>query len=232
MMESKEDLSRSTQTETTKTVAVALAVNLGVTALKVAAGLLTGSAAMLTEAAHSLVDCTTEGLLMAGEVHGRYWAKGPHLWGALAAVSMFVIGGCWGVYEGVSKVFGGGVDAWPWVALAVLAISALMELTSWRTAYRTLAVERDGRPWLSYLRTTTNTSAKTVLVEDSSDIGGDVLAMAGIGLGMVTGSPIWDGLASALIGLLLVGLAFDLGRHNLRLLLTRPVAVKPELVSA
>lgn len=221
----------STRTETTKTVVVALAVNLGVTALKAGAGVLTGSAAMLAEAAHSAVDSTTELLLMAGEWHGRYWAKGPHLWGVLAAVSMFTVGGCYGLYEGVTKMFGTTMDAWPWVALAVLALSALMESGSWRTAYRTLAATRNGQPWMRYLHTTTNTSAKSVLVEDSCDIGGDLLAMAGITLGMITGSPVWDGLFAALIGLLLTGLAVELGWSNARLLCAPALMAERELVT-
>lgn len=206
------------QADTTRTIVFALAVNLGITITKAVAGVLTGSAAMLTEAAHSFIDMATEIFLIIGQWHGRRWPKGVYLWGAVAAASMFLIGGVYGLYSGVTTMFSDDTDTWPWVALAVLVVSAAMETSSWRNAFTTLAAQRDGKSWLQHLRTTTNTAAKTVLVEDTADIGGDLLAIVGIGLGVATGSPLWDGLASAVIGLLLTGMAFDLGKTNIALL--------------
>jgi Co/Zn/Cd efflux system component len=79
-------------------------------------------------------------------------------------------------------------------------------------------VDRGDKPWLLHIRTTTNTSVKTVVYEDSADLLGCVLAALGIAATMVTGSAIWDGLASVLIGLLLVGMALELGSQNVKLL--------------
>ena len=50
--------------ESTLTVLVAMAANAGIGVLKLVAGLFTGSAAMFAEAAHSVADTATEGLLL------------------------------------------------------------------------------------------------------------------------------------------------------------------------
>lgn len=206
---------------TKSTLIYSLAINITVIVIKTAAGLLSGSAAMLAEAAHSLVDSLTGPLLLVGEWHGRSWAKGPHFWGLLAAVNMALVGGGYAAWEGVQSILdpevAGGLL---WVSLAVLAISASLEMTSLTRALRTLAAERDGVAWLRHLRTTSNNAMKTQAIEDGLDVLGCVLAALGIGLQLLTGSAIFDGVASVLIAVLLTGMAVELGQSNARLLAT------------
>jgi cation diffusion facilitator family transporter len=215
----------------TLTVIVALAINLLIAAMKMVAGLLTGSAAMLAEAAHSVADSTTEGLLLAALRHSERPADRRHpfgygkvrfFWSLIAAVSIFVTGALFSVYEGARTIFGGGEDqTLAWVAFLVLALSFVMEGASWVRAVHQVRRERDAesQSLIEYLRTTDDPTVKTVLFEDTAALVGLLLAFAGVGLHLLTGSALWDGVASLLIGVLLGVVAYLLGRTNMRLLI-------------
>ena len=103
--------------EGTLTVLLALFANLGVGLLKLAAGLISGSGALLSEAAHSAGDSTTEVLLLVAQRRSRKPADSSHpfgygkeryFWSMLAAVAIFVSGAGFSIYEGVTTIFGGG----------------------------------------------------------------------------------------------------------------------------
>jgi divalent metal cation (Fe/Co/Zn/Cd) transporter len=205
---------------TLRTVTYALGTNLAVAALKAIVGVLTGSAAMLAEAAHSVADSSTELILLGGEWHSRRWGKARHFWALVAAVDMFAVGGVYAVWTGLQSMLSpAATDGLLWVGLVVLAISAALEGSSWLRALRTLAATRNGTRWLRHIRTTTDSATKAVLYEDSADLTGVALAAAGIGAQLLTGSAVWDGVASALIGLLLVAMSYELGSSNVRLLM-------------
>lgn len=206
--------------ESTRTVLYALAVNVTVCAVKTTAGLLSGSSAMLAEAAHSAVDCTTQVMLYAGARHERRRAGVRYVWALGAALVMLVSGGLYGLWEGITALTGPerAPDTAAALGLAVLLAASSLEATSCYRAVRTLAASRDGRGWFEHLRTTPDTASKTVVVEDGADILGNALAAAGITLTLVSGSHVFDAAASILIGLLLVALSTELGTHNVRML--------------
>jgi cation diffusion facilitator family transporter len=199
--------------------------------MKMVAGLLTGSAAMLAEAAHSVADSTTQGLLLAAlrqserpadRRHPFGYGKVRFFWSLIAAVSIFVTGALFSVYEGVGTIFGGGEEqTLAWVAFLVLALSFLMEATSWIRAASQIRRERDAerQSLIEYLRSTDDPTVKTVFFEDTAALVGLLIAFAGVGLHLLTGSALWDGLASLLIGVLLGVVAYLLGRTNMRLLI-------------
>ncbi|MCD2196739.1 cation diffusion facilitator family transporter [Actinomycetospora endophytica] len=217
----------------TLTVLLALASNVGVGVLKLVAGLLTGSSAMLAEAAHSVADTATEGLLLtalnrssrpADRFHPFGYGKERFFWALIAAVSVFVTGATFSVYEGVASIVSGeNEQTLAWVAYGVLALSALIEGTSWRQALRQVRSESRaaGTPFMRYLRLSDDPTVKSVFFEDSAALIGLALAALGVGLHQLTGSGVWDGIASLLIGVLLALVAFILGRTNRSLLIGR-----------
>ena len=81
----------------------------------------------------------------------------------------------------------------------------------------------------TYLRRSDDPTVTTVLFEDSTALVGLLLAFAGLVLTQLTGSPVWDGIASLAIGLLLVVVAYGLGRSNMALLIGRQA--DPRLVA-
>lgn len=212
----------SNSASTTSPVLWALVMNVSVALIKIAAGVFTGSAAMLAEAAHSVVNSSSEVVLLAGEWHGRRRPRAQYFWALVAAVDIFAVGGVYAAWEGIQAIVSPEVaDTMVWVALVVLAVSFSLDSTSLMRALRSLAVDRNGQPWMVHIRTTKNTSAKTIVYEDSADLLGCVLAALGIALSQITGTPIWDGVASLLIGLLLAGMAVELGQSNVKLLTSK-----------
>lgn len=217
--------------ESLLTVILALAANVAVAVAKAVAGVLTGSAALLSEAAHSVADCGTEVFLLtalrrsakpADRSHPFGYGKERYFWSLLAAVSIFTAGALFSLYQGVHTLTGHPEDhRHVLVGYLVLLASAVIESISLTQAIRQVRSEqaKDDLPLLPYLRRSDDPTVKTVLYEDSAAIVGLLLAFGGLGLTQLTGSPVWDGVASLLIGLLLVLVAYLLGRSNMNLLI-------------
>ena len=219
--------------ESTLTVLVAMGANAGIGVLKLIAAIFTGSAAMYAEAAHSVADTVTEGLLLTAlrrsgrkpdREHPFGYGKERFFWALIAAVSIFVSGAVFAAYEGVRTMLGESEEqTLAWVAYAVLGVSFLLEGASWLQAVRQLRNEarRDETTPLNWLRQTDDPTVKTVFFEDSAALIGLLLAFAGVGLHQLTGSAFWDGLASVLIAVLLTVVAYILGGTNKGLLIGR-----------
>jgi cation diffusion facilitator family transporter len=227
--------------ESTLTVVLALLVNLAIGIMKLVAGLITGSAAMLSEAAHSAADTFTELFLLtalrrsdrpADRAHPFGYGKERYFWSLLAAVSIFTSGAVFSFYEGFSAIFGEPVEQEsPLLAYIVLAIAFGLEGISWTQAVRQTVRESkaENRSIMEYLRRSDDPTSKTVLFEDSAALVGLLVAFVGIGLHQLTGSSLYDGIASVVIGLLLAFVAYLLGSTNRGLLIGRqadPVLVR------
>jgi cation diffusion facilitator family transporter len=240
--------------ESTLTVLLALLANLGVAILKLAAGLISGSGALLSEAAHSAGDSSTELLLLtalrrserpADRVHPFGYGKERYFWSLIAAVTILVSGAAFSIYQGLSTIFGAGEESHLlWINYPVLAVAAVLEGISFRQAIRQTkgAAARGRRSVRSYLRDPDDPTVKSVVLEDSAALVGLVFAGVGVGLHQLTGNPVYDGIASLAIGLLLVFAAFALAQScngllvgkqaDLRMLqqISRRVEAEPEIL--
>ena len=219
--------------ETRRTVLVAMVANLVIAIAKGVAGLVSGAAAMLAEAAHSVADTTNQVFLLTSlslgsrepdDAHPFGYGRERFFWAFLAAVFIFVAGAIFSLAEGVfhllrSHEAAGGAVA----AFLVLGVSLVAESTSWLVAYRQTAAEARGKgvSIRRLIRETSDPTTKTVLFEDSAAVVGIVLAFGGVGLRELTGSAVWDGGASIAIGIVLVAVAYRLGRDTRDLLLGR-----------
>ena len=222
------------ENESVGTVLIAGLANLVIAAAKLIAGLLSGSAAMLSEAAHSLADTVTEVFLFvalrrggkpADEEHPFGYGKESFVWAFIAALFTFIGGAGFSIYHGVTTIISGEHTGRYLVSYIVLAVSFLAEGTSFLKAQR--QVTGESRKWhitrARFLRLTPDTTVKAVYFEDSAALIGLVLAAGGIGLAQVTGSEVWDGIASIAIGVLLLVVATVLARTNVSLLVGRAV---------
>src|SRR5882757_8234377 len=219
--------------ESLLTVLLALGANTAIAVAKLVAGLLTGSSAMLSEAAHSAADCGTELFLLtalrrsarpADRSHPFGYGKERYFWSLLAAVSIFTAGALFSLYQGIHTLTGNPEEHQDvLVGYLVLAAAAVLESISLTQAIRQVRNEKakDDLPLLAYLRRSDDPTVKTVLYEDCAALLGLLFAFGGIGLTQLTGSAVWDGIASLLIGLLLVLVAYLLGRTNMNLLIGR-----------
>ncbi len=221
------------RSETTKTVLVAGAANLVLAIVKLVAGLLAGSSAMLAESAHSVADTLNQSFLLASlrrcerppdRRHPFGYGNERYVWSLLAAFGIFIAGAGFSIFEGVLTMTGhGGTGTAVWLAYAVLALAAVLEGTSWIRAFYQARKEtrENGRDLVEHVRRSPDLTFKTALFEDSAAMVGLALAAGGLVLRQLTGSDFWDGLASVLIGVLLAGLALLIGRESSVLLIGR-----------
>jgi cation diffusion facilitator family transporter len=227
--------------ESVVTVVVAGAANLAIALAKFVGAAISGSAAMLSEAVHSVADTVTEVLLFVAlrrgskpgdDRHPLGYGRESYLWALLAALATFIAGAVVSVLEGIDKIRYGEQNESITVALVVLAIAFLIEGMSWLRAVG--QVRRSARRWRmrpsAYLRHTSDTTVKAVTFEDSAALVGLVVAALGLWASHVTGSAVWDGLASVVIGAVLVVVAVSLTLANSSLLVGR--AALPELDAA
>jgi cation diffusion facilitator family transporter len=221
--------------QSVRTVIIAGLANLTIAVAKAVAGLLSGSAAVLSEAAHSVADTTTEVLLFVALRRGsrpadedRPFGHGreSYVWAFLAAIFTFVAGAGFSIVQGARSIQVLQPQNDNLISYAVLVISFVAESVSLTRASRQIRgrARRFEVSSRQVLRRTPDTTVKAVFFEDSAALIGLVLAAAGVGLSELTGSPFWDGLASILIGLLLLVVAITLARSNLTLLLGRSAA--------
>lgn len=211
--------------ESAKTVLLAGTSNLAIAIAKLVGGLVSGSTAMLAEAAHSFADTLNQVFLMTALKRSKKPADAQHpfgygmeryFWALIAAVGIFVLGAGYSIYEGIRALLAPEELGSLLIAYSVLALSFLFEGISWLKAVRQLRGEADerGRGFFEHLRITPDPTAKTVAFEDTAALVGIVLAAGGITLHHFTGQGFWDGLASILIGALLVVVAYSLGQQN------------------
>ncbi|WP_459799195.1 cation diffusion facilitator family transporter [Herbidospora sp. RD11066] len=214
------------------TVVVAGGANLAIAVAKLVAGLVGGSASMLSEAAHSAADTVTEVLLFTAIKRGEKPADRGHplgygnaafLWALIAACFTLVVGAGFSVTHGFHTIFDGEELTDFTLSYVVLAVSFVLEGVSMFQGLRQLrqsASRWETRPF-ALLRRTSDTMLKAVVLEDSAALAGIVIAGAGLGLTQLTGNTVFDGIGSVLIGLLLLFVAVTLIRANASLLLNR-----------
>jgi cation diffusion facilitator family transporter len=218
------------------TVLLALGANLGIGVLKLVAGLLSGSGALLSEAAHSVGDSATELLLLTAlqrsdrppdRRHPFGYGKERYFWSLLAAMAIFGSGAIFSLYQGIHTIIDRPRQDRLWLNLGVLAAAAVLEAISLRQGLRQAqgGARRRSRSLAAHLREPDDPTVKSVVLEDSAALLGLGLAAAGVTLHAVTGSAVFDGIASLLIGVLLVAVAGALAQSCKTLLIGRQADV-------
>ncbi|MFF1640350.1 cation diffusion facilitator family transporter [Streptomyces sp. NPDC058246] len=202
--------------KTRVTVLVALGANLVIAVAKAIGGLIAGSPALLSEAAHSVADSLNEVFLLAALRRSRRPADRRHpfgygkerfFWSLLAAVGIFVMGGCFSFFQGFEALRNGADESFSGyvVGLVVLAVALLAEGVSLLRALHQVRQQGGG----AGMR---DPALRTVVAEDGTAVLGVTLAIAGMALHMATGQVVWEASASLGIGVLLVYVAYRLGR--------------------
>jgi cation diffusion facilitator family transporter len=228
---------RKSSAATRRTVIVAGVANVLVGLVKLIAGILSGSSAMLAESAHSAADTLDQVFLLmslrqadrpASREHPFGHGQERYFWSLLAAFGIFVAGGGFSVFEGILALTRTQQES-PLIAYAALAVAFVAEGTSFARAFWQVRGEaRQGKEEiLQHVESSPDITVKVALFEDSAAMIGLVFAALGVGLRQLTGSPAWDGGASIAIGVLLFVVAVKLGMDSKELLIGR--AASPDM---
>ncbi len=205
----------------------ALLGNAAIAVTKFGAAGLTGSAAMLSEAIHSVVDTGNQLLLLFGLRRAAKPPSAKHPFGYglqlyfytfVVAVLIFGVGAVISIVRGIEKVRTPASVEDAWINYIVLGVSALFESAVWLVAFKSFNEEREGRSWLAAIRSSKDPTVFTVLFEDSAALLGLIVAFFGVLLSEELDLPILDGVASIVIGVILSVTALFLAARSQSLL--------------
>ncbi|MES2170212.1 MAG: cation diffusion facilitator family transporter [Actinomycetota bacterium] len=210
------------------TVVIALGANLLVALAKTIASILTGSASMVAETAHSWADFGNEIFLLIADrrsvrerdvPHPLGYGREAYVWSMFAAFGVFTAGAVVSVAHGIQQLAVPERDSDYLVNYIVLAVSFVLEGISFSQAFRTArAGGRRGQRTAYFALTSSNATLRAVFAEDSAALGGLLLAFVGILLHQLTGLAVFDAVGSIAIGVLLGAVALVLIDRNRRFL--------------
>lgn len=196
----------------TRAILAALFANAGIAVAKFVGFLITHSSSMLAESLHSVADTSNQALLLFGQRQARKQATDLHQFGYgrsrffysfVVALVLFSLGALFALYEGIHKIQHPAPLRAPLVAVGILVVAIALESYSFRTAMVESRPLKGSGSWWQFIRRSRNPELPVVLLEDTGALLGLVFALGGVGLSMLTGNPIWDGVGTLLIGGLL-----------------------------
>jgi len=215
-----EDHKRSQIISSLKVVSFSITTNLAVALLKFGSYLYTGSASMLSEAIHSVIDTMNQMFLAFGLIysfkkphsdHPYGFDKARYVYALISGVSIFEIGSVYTITHGVSQLYNPSLafDHSFTTAYAVLLFTAVIEGWSLSFAYRQAKIQSklEGVSFSHYIFKGYEPNTIAVLAEDIAAVLGVIIAGTGIGLSAYTGNPMYDALGSIGVGSLLGGMA-------------------------
>lgn len=227
------------RSDSARTIVIALVANVVIAIAKLLSGLMSGSTALIAEAAHSLADASNEVFLGISlrraaappdDLHPLGHGRERFLWAFLAAIASFLVGGCFSVAIAIRQLLHGEPLGNPTAAWIVLGVAFVGDGISWIQGVRQArndAKERGRDIWF-YLWNSSDPTVRAVVVEDSAALVGLVIAAGSLLLSHHFNSDRPDAIASLLIGLLMGATAFWLGRNLADFLVGK--SLRPELV--
>jgi len=222
---------RRNKSSSQTSVVAALVGDLLVAASKIAAALWTGSAAMASEAIHSVVDTTNEILLLYGIHQSKQKADAEHpfghgrevyFWSFVVSLLIFALGAGFSIYEGVSRALKPVPIEQPGVSYIVLALAFVFEGGSWLVSFRQFREAKGELGFFDAFRISKDPPLFMTLFEDSVALIGILIAAASTFAAVALARPEIDGIGSVGIGLLLAVTSVFLARESKSLLMGEP----------
>ncbi len=196
----------------TRAILAALAANAGIAVAKFIGYLITTSSSMLAEAVHSVADTSNQALLLLGQrraqkkadrLHPFGYGRNRYFYSFVVALVLFTLGSVFALYEGYHKISHRDPLTSPVVAIAILVVAIGLESFSLRTALVESRPLKGSSSWWRFIRTSRNPELPVVLLEDTGALIGLAFALSGVGLSVLTGDVVWDGIGTVAIGVLL-----------------------------
>jgi len=215
-------------------VIAALISNILVAISKFVGYALSGSAAMLNESIHSVVDCSNQIFLLIGdkratkgqsELHQFGEGRAKYFFSTIVAMMLFFGGGALGVMEAVEKLLHPAHEVGnTWLVIAILIFGMVVEGSSLWIAIKEIRELNDERqPIYRFLKESRHSEILIIFTEDFCAVIGLMIALIGTVLTMITGNAFFDAFSGLLIGLLLMVAAIFLAREFYSLLIGESV---------
>lgn len=199
-----------------RAVYYALASNVAVALCKYAAAAYTNSGSALAEAIHSSADCLNQLLLLIGgraasnradEQHPLGFGRETYFYALLVALQIFLVGGVASAAVGVVRLLHHSPLEHPYVVVAVLCVSGLMEATALKASIGTIEGHRRKAGLWKWFRDTGQPQLLLAVGEDVAALAGVLASLVAVVLSMLIGSPVFDACGSIAVGLILMGTA-------------------------
>jgi cation diffusion facilitator family transporter len=199
-------------THGTKAILAAFFANLAIAIAKFVGFAFTRSASMLAEAIHSVADTGNQGLLLLGgrmarlEADEQYQfgrARERYFWSFVVALVLFSLGSLFALFEAYEKLRHPHEIESPAWAFVILGLAIVLELFSFRTAIVESLPLKGERTWWQFVRSSRHPELPVVLLEDLGALLGLVFAFGAVTIAVVADAPIWDGIGTLAIGILL-----------------------------
>ncbi len=205
------------------------AANIGVAIAKLLAYFATGATSLLAESVHSVVDSSNQILLLIGShqslrqptsAHPLGYGRLHYLYAFLISIALFSLGGLFAIFQGWEKVQHPHPIESPAIAYVIIAVSMLFEGLALRTALHEARHFKPHRQnWLAFLQQTKSVNYVVLALEDTAALIGLTIATIGVTMSLATNNPVWDGVSTLAIGVLLIVVAVFLGREVVSLLI-------------
>ena len=196
----------------TKAVVAALVANSGIAIAKFVGFLLTQSSSMLAESIHSVADAGNQALLLLGGKRARKAATDEHpfgygreryFWAFVVALVLFSLGSLFAIYEGIEKIRHPHEIESIEIAFGILGVAIVLEAWSFRTAIIEANHTRGDASMWEFIRHSKAPELPVVVLEDAGAMFGLLMAFGALVVSEITGDPIWDGIGTLSIGILL-----------------------------
>ncbi|MGF7038814.1 cation diffusion facilitator family transporter [Mucilaginibacter lappiensis] len=211
-----------------KSIYSALAANLLIAVTKFIAGIISNSAAMIAEGVHSLVDTANQLLLLLGlhqskkkpdARHPFGYGKELYFYSFIVSILIFGLGGGVSIYQGITHIIHPDMPGNPTWSYVVLCSSVVFEGTSFIISAKEFNKLRGDQTWWQAITNSKDPSTFLVLFEDGAAVIGLFIVMICLFVGHRYHLNYLDGVASLLVGLLLIGVSIILARESRSLLM-------------
>ncbi len=211
-----------------KAIYAALVGNSLIAITKFAAAAYTGSAAMLSEGIHSLVDSGNQVLLLYGikrsnrppsEEFPFGHGKEIYFWSFVVAMLIFALGGAVSMYKGWQHLMHPTPVTNVGINYVVLGLAVAFETGALWVAVKEFNRSRGSLGIKEAITRGKDPTLFVVVFEDSAALLGLLIALIGIFLFQVTGNLMFDALASICIGIVLILTAIILALESKNLLI-------------
>lgn len=220
-------------TKNNKSIYSALIANLLIAITKFIAGGFTNSSAMISEGIHSLVDTINQILLLYGLKRSKKapdvlrpfgYGKELYFWSFIVSILIFGLGGGISIYQGIQHIIRPEPVTNPILNYVVLVLCMLFEGWSLLIAIKEFNKVRNGLTWWDAIIKSKDPSSFLVLFEDGAAVLGLSIVFIFMLIGHNFNMDYMDGVASVLVGLLLVFVSAILARESRSLLMGEGIA--------